>query len=165
MKAAAVKPSRRPIAHEGTSFVSASIATQVHTSPTPNAPFIDSGTFFAFAYTKAQISSHWIRRLLRFRSVSSWYFSQAAPMSSRSLVTVLMDTSARRLAARRLLPSANRPTIWDLRARGNLFMEQIIRTAVSQVKHKVQLGSGPTGVLSDARQAPYRVIYRRPLLG
>src|SRR5437762_12699958 len=81
MKAAAVKASRRPIADEGTSFVSASIATQVHTSPTPNVPFIDSGTFFAFAYTNAQISSHWMRFALSPRTVLSWYSSQAAPTS------------------------------------------------------------------------------------
>lgn len=49
MNADAVNPSRRPTAHEGTSLESASIATHVQTSPTPNAPFISSGTFFALA--------------------------------------------------------------------------------------------------------------------
>src|SRR2546425_3811839 len=83
-----------------------------------------------------------MRRHLRFRSVLSWYSSHAAPTSSRSLVTVLMDTSARRLVARRLLPSASRPMIWARRSRGSLFISRSILNLHRPVKHKVQLTLG-----------------------
>ena len=41
--------SRDPTSQDGTSFVSASIAMNVQTSPKPKTPFFSAGTFFAFA--------------------------------------------------------------------------------------------------------------------
>src|SRR2546426_10204180 len=75
-----------------------------------------------------------------FRSLS-WYLSQAAPTSSRSFVTVLMDTSASRPVARRLVPSASRPRICARRLIGNLFMDVSVGSEGEPVKHKAHLDS------------------------
>ena len=57
MNSTATPVSREPTSQETASFVSASMAVQVHTSPTPNSPRLSSGTFFCFMPTKDQISS------------------------------------------------------------------------------------------------------------
>ena len=46
-----------PMSHDGTSFESASMAVHVQTSPHPNSFLCSSGTFFALALQKLQISS------------------------------------------------------------------------------------------------------------
>lgn len=49
MKAFAYSASRPPIRYEMMSFVSASIAIHVHTSPAPSGAFFASATFACFA--------------------------------------------------------------------------------------------------------------------
>lgn len=53
MKISAINASRDPIKKDGTSFVSAQIAVNVQTSPTPNSPLRSSGTFACLAQTDA----------------------------------------------------------------------------------------------------------------
>jgi hypothetical protein len=57
------EPSPSPTTQLGTSFVSASIATQVQTSPNPNSPLCSAGTFAALEWQKAQISQRGPRRV------------------------------------------------------------------------------------------------------
>src|SRR5882724_10909670 len=68
--------------------------------PEPSAFFSDL-MFLAFAATKHQISSHCRRRTRTLRTFLWWYSPHAAPRSTNSFVTVLIETSARRLVARR----------------------------------------------------------------
>src|SRR5437667_6720657 len=65
--------------------------TQVQTSPQPSS-FFSAFTFFAFAPTKHQISSHCIRRTLRFRTARLWYAAQAQPRSVSNLTIVFLAT-------------------------------------------------------------------------
>jgi hypothetical protein len=50
--------SRPPTYQDGTSFVSASVATHSHTSPAPSGALFAAGTFFCLAWTKPQ-SCQW----------------------------------------------------------------------------------------------------------
>ena len=73
-RAVPTQPGRRP------AWYRRQIAVHVQTSPMPNSPLLArSGTFFSFAPTKVQISSHWTRLQGRFRSVLSWYSRAARP--------------------------------------------------------------------------------------
>ena len=90
--------------------------------PSPFA-FFSGVTFFAFAPTKHQISSHCKRRTRTFFTCSLWNFSQAAPRSTSSFVTVLMETSAMRLQERRLFPSTSIPRMAARSAIDRRFME------------------------------------------
>src|SRR5437016_6749573 len=119
------------------SFVSASNPVHVQTSPHPSA-FFSGRTFFAFAPTKHQISSACKRRTRTFRTCSLWNFAQAAPRSTRSFVTVLIETSARRLQERRLFPSTSIPRILARSAFERRFMLLKVHPAWLFVKHKVQ---------------------------
>src|SRR3569623_2565262 len=104
------------------SFVSASMAVHVHTSPASSGAALAVGTFLALACTKDQISSHWTRRALTPRTLSQWKAAQASPASSSSLATVLMDTSHTRLIERIEDPLQSSERIWTRLARCSLFM-------------------------------------------
>src|ERR1035438_7452704 len=126
INAVAHHPSRPPTRYDTQSFVSASIAVQVQTSP--HSSDFSSGTFLDLAPTKHQISSHWTRLQRKWRTALSWYRYAASATSTSSFVTVLIETSAMRLVARRLLPSTS---IWMICARfaiGSLFMKRAYRS-------------------------------------
>src|SRR5216683_3206765 len=105
------------------SFVSASIAVQVQQSPAVGSVArLLPATFFCFAPTKLQISSHWTRFASTPRTALSWWASAASPASHSSLSTVLIETSATRLIDRIDEPSHSIERIWTRLVRGSLFM-------------------------------------------
>lgn len=59
------------------------------------------------AATNAQISSHSMRVVGRFRRVLLWYSAQAAPSSRSSFMIVFCANPVRRLVERIELPSTN----------------------------------------------------------
>src|SRR5262249_560276 len=80
------------------------------------------GTFFAFAPTNDQISSHWTRFAFTLTTVRSWKAAQNVPASTSSFETVLIDTSATREIDRMDDPSQSMERIWTRFERGSLFM-------------------------------------------
>src|ERR1019366_4294571 len=95
---------RCPTKYETISFVSASMAVHVHTSPQPAAT-CSSLAVFIFAPTKLQISSHWSRRTRTLRTYSPWNAAQARPASSKSRRTVCLPTPSIRHVALMEFPS------------------------------------------------------------
>ena len=107
------KPSsalRCPTNHDGTSFVSASIAVHVHTSPTPNSPLavrghvlrlrVDEGpNLVALDRLAGEIDQ---RAVLKVRA-------GVRRCQAGACFTVLKETSASRAVARMLLPSTSSP--------------------------------------------------------
>lgn len=71
---------------------------------------------------KAQISSTCTCVIVSSRIALSWYSEQAAPTSARSFVMVLIDTSAKREAARIDRPSTSIPMICARFSMGKRFM-------------------------------------------
>lgn len=81
---------RLPTCQHGASFVSASMAVHVYTSPMPNMPFRSSSTFFCFTPTNDQISSHCTFLQVKPCITRSWYGAHVAPTSANSLRTVFL---------------------------------------------------------------------------
>ena len=96
MNQRAQSPSRPTTKCKTISFVSASIAVQVHVSPAPSTGAFMLATFFCFAAVKHQISSICTRLDFTLRILASWKQAQNLPASTSSFDTVLIDTSASR---------------------------------------------------------------------
>src|SRR5690242_12353804 len=88
---------RSPAHHVTMSLESLSSDVHVHTSPAPSIGAFMVRTFFFFAPTNDQISSHCTRFASTLRTISSWKVAQAMPASTSNLVTVLMDVPVTRL--------------------------------------------------------------------
>ena len=116
-------------------MVSLSMAVQVQMSPAPGGAAFALRTFFALAYQKDQISSHWTLAAGTSRTVSSWYLAQVWPASKSSLVTVLIETSSTREMARIDIPSTSNARILARLEVGNLFINRRIQGQPSVVKH------------------------------
>jgi hypothetical protein len=71
----------------------------------------------------------------RFTSFSTWYASQAAPMSTSNLMTVFFATPVMRTVALMLFPSTSEATTWICLFRGNRFILTIMRERLSKCKH------------------------------
>src|SRR5277367_2772825 len=126
MRDSAASVSRLPTTQDRISLESASMPVQVHTSPAPCAR-CSLLAFFCLARQNDQISSHWTRCAATSRTAWSWWATQAAPASSKSLLTVFRDTSTTRLIDRMDDPSQSIERIWTRLARGSLFMPLIIK--------------------------------------
>src|SRR6266568_6160189 len=115
--------SRAPTRYAITSFVSASMAVHVHASPASGLRSRMDGSFwtvFFFAPTNDQISSHCTRFASTLRTISSWNAPQTVPASAKSLLTVLIETSATRETDRMELPSQSSERICARFATGSL---------------------------------------------
>src|ERR1700690_4633412 len=110
MNSVAQPASLCPTSQEQTTFLSASMATQVHTSPQIRFSTIGGVTFFCLAPTKDQISSTWTRLQERFTRVLFMYSEQAAPSSTSSFAIVFLATPVMRTVARIELPSTSAAT-------------------------------------------------------
>ena len=81
-----------------------------HVADRRTAPFFSAGTFFCFAPTNDQISSHWTRVTGRCGRSRRGTSAHAAPSSTSSLTIVFFATPVMRTVARMQLPSTRAAT-------------------------------------------------------
>jgi hypothetical protein len=115
--------SRMPTSQLRTSFVSASVATNVHASPAFGFfSAIFGVTFFALHATNDQISSICTQRAGTLRTVRSRYTAHAVPTSSSSRRIVPLATPVRRDVERTEHPSTKAEMTATRFATGRRFM-------------------------------------------
>ena len=81
---------------------------------------------------------------------------QAVPTSTSNLLTVLMDTSARRLVDRKLIPSENIPRIWARFSIDSLFMNSDYQLIMLLSSTKFSLAYIANFVLAKYKSMRYK---------